>query len=233
MALIYVIRGVGQCHIIGLSSDTKPNYAESNGQSFFETDTGRSFLCNGAAWNDTTATSAAAWGGITGTLSNQSDLQTALNGKQVAGTYATGTGTASGTNTGDNATNSQYSGLAGSKQDNLVSGTNIKTINNSSVLGSGNLTVSGTTSIAQTEIDFGATPVSEAAFTITDANVSAGSKLTGDVAYVAPTGRDLDEVEMEPFNLRFAPGAGQFTVFIQAMEGPVVDKYKINYIIGA
>ena len=39
--------------------------------------------------------SGAAWGGITGTLSSQTDLQTALNGK------ASGTGTANGTNTGD------------------------------------------------------------------------------------------------------------------------------------
>ena len=36
---------------------------------------------------------------------------TTFNNKQVAGTYATGTGTASGTNTGDNAVNSLYSGL--------------------------------------------------------------------------------------------------------------------------
>lgn len=49
------------------------------------------------------------WGSITGTLSSQTDLQTALD----------------------------------AKQDNLVSGTNIKTINGSSVLGSGDLTISG------------------------------------------------------------------------------------------
>lgn len=49
----------------------------------------------------------------------------------------------SGTNTGDNAVNSLYSGLASSKQDTLVSGINIKTINGNSVLGSGNLTISG------------------------------------------------------------------------------------------
>ncbi len=52
-------------------------------------------------------------------------------------------GNTSGTNTGDNATNSQYSGLATSKQDTLVSGTNIKTINSASVLGSGDLVVTG------------------------------------------------------------------------------------------
>jgi hypothetical protein len=49
------------------------------------------------------------WGSITGTLSDQTDLQTALNGKQAT----------------------------------LVSGTNIKTINNNSILGSGNLILDG------------------------------------------------------------------------------------------
>jgi hypothetical protein len=126
--------------------------------------------------------SAVAWGGVTGTLSNQTDLQTALDGKVDENTAITGAtktkvtydqkglvtagadattadiadstnrryvtdaqstviGNTSGTNTGDNATNSQYSGLAASKQDTLVSGTNIKTINSTSVLGSGNIAV--------------------------------------------------------------------------------------------
>ena len=49
------------------------------------------------------------WGGIGGTLSNQTDLQSALNAKQAT----------------------------------LVSGTNIKTINGSTVLGSGDLVVTG------------------------------------------------------------------------------------------
>jgi hypothetical protein len=126
--------------------------------------------------------SAVAWGGVTGTLSNQTDLQTALDGKVDENSAITGAtktkitydakglvtagadattadiadstdkryitdaqlvvvGNTSGTNTGDNATNSQYSGLATSKQDALVSGTNIKTINSTSLLGSGNVAV--------------------------------------------------------------------------------------------
>lgn len=52
----------------------------------------------------------AAWGSVTGTLSNQTDLNNALAGKQAAGSYATGTGTANGTNTGDQTT---VSGNAG------------------------------------------------------------------------------------------------------------------------
>ena len=51
----------------------------------------------------------ASWGSITGTLSAQTDLNTALSGKQAT----------------------------------LVSGTNIKTVNGNSLLGSGNLTITG------------------------------------------------------------------------------------------
>jgi hypothetical protein len=50
----------------------------------------------------------------------------------------------SGTNTGDNATNTQYSGLAASKQDTLQSTVNIKSINGNTLLGSGDLVISGT-----------------------------------------------------------------------------------------
>jgi hypothetical protein len=129
--------------------------------------------------------SAVAWGGVTGTLSDQTDLQTALDGKVDENSAITGAtktkvtydakglvtagadattadiadstdkryvtdaqlvvvGNTSGTNTGDNATNSQYSGLATSKQDALVSGTNIKTINGTSVLGSGDIVTPST-----------------------------------------------------------------------------------------
>jgi hypothetical protein len=138
--------------------------------------------------------SAVAWGGVTGTLSDQTDLQTALDGKVDENSAITGAtktkitydakglvtagadattadiasstdkryltdaqlvvvGNTSGTNTGDNATNSQYSGLATSKQDALVSGTNIKTINSTSLLGSGNVAVEPTIT-ATTSADY-------------------------------------------------------------------------------
>jgi hypothetical protein len=138
--------------------------------------------------------SAVAWGGVTGTLSDQTDLQTALDlkvdenaaitgatktkitydakGLVTAGADATTAdiasstdkryvtdaqlvvvGNTSGTNTGDNATNSQYSGLATSKQDTLVSGTNIKTVNSTSLLGSGNVAVEPTIT-ATTSADY-------------------------------------------------------------------------------
>lgn len=58
------------------------------------------------------------WGGIGGTLSAQTDLQTALNAK---------------------ASTTQLN----AKQDKLVSGTHIKTINGQSLLGTGNIAISG------------------------------------------------------------------------------------------
>ena len=112
--------------------------------------------------------SAVAWGGVTGTLSNQTDLQTALDGKVDENTAITGAtktkvtydakglvtagadattadiadstnkryvtdaqlvvvGNTSGTNTGDNAVNSLYSGLAASKEDVANKSTSVTT----------------------------------------------------------------------------------------------------------
>jgi hypothetical protein len=67
------------------------------------------------------------------------DIADSLDKRYVTDAQATVIGNTSGTNTGDNATNSQYSGLAASKQDTLVSGTNIKTLEGQSLLGSGNI----------------------------------------------------------------------------------------------
>jgi hypothetical protein len=168
---------------------------------------------------DITVGVSAAWGGITGTLSTQTDLQSALNAKEnsitagttsqyyrgdktfqtldktavglgnVANTDTTTTANitdssnkrfitdtqqtvlsnTSGTNTGDNATNTTSNTYAdgkvadsitdgvttsapsqnavfdalANKQATLVSGTSIKTINSQSLLGSGNITVTG------------------------------------------------------------------------------------------
>jgi hypothetical protein len=67
------------------------------------------------------------------------DIADSLDKRYVTDAQSTVIGNTSGTNTGDNATNSQYSGLAASKQDTLVSGTNIKTLEGQSLLGSGNI----------------------------------------------------------------------------------------------
>lgn len=71
------------------------------------------------------------------------DIAEDTNANYVSDAQLTVLSNTSGTNTGDNATNTQYSGLAASKQDTLVSGTNIKTINSTSLLGSGDIIISG------------------------------------------------------------------------------------------
>ncbi len=90
----------------------------------------------------------------------------------------------------------------------------------------------GTLDIKQTEIDFGTIPVAEALFVITDAGVVVTSQLIGNVAYEAPTGKDLDELEMDSVDLKFAPGSGQFTLYARGLDGYIADKFKVNYLVG-
>ena len=71
------------------------------------------------------------------------DIADSTDKRYVTDAQLTVIGNTSGTNSGDNATNSQYSGLAASKQETLVSGTNIKTINSTSLLGSGDIVIGG------------------------------------------------------------------------------------------
>jgi hypothetical protein len=99
----------------------------------------------------------ATWGAITGTLSNQTDLQNALNTKQttlvsgtniksINGNSILGSGDLSisssatwGAITGTLSSQTDLQNSLDAKQPSLVSGTNIKTINGLSILGSGDL----------------------------------------------------------------------------------------------
>jgi hypothetical protein len=83
----------------------------------------------------------------TGADATTSDIADTTNKRYVTDAQLVIIGNTSGTNTGDNATNSQYSGLAASKQDTLISATNIKTINSISLLGSGDIVVGGLSAI--------------------------------------------------------------------------------------
>lgn len=82
------------------------------------------------------------------------------------------------------------------------------------------------------EVDFGTTPVGEATFTVIDSSVTAGSHIIAQVAWEAPTSKDLDEMEMDDILLRCAPDAGQFTIFARATDRSYLhDKFKINYVV--
>ena len=103
---------------------------------------------------------AVSWGDIDGAIGDQTDLQTALNGKSPAShnhSYPTlddlpTLGTAAAADVGDFAATSHGHTQAevldlvadlAAKQVALVSGTNIKTINGATILGAGDLVVSG------------------------------------------------------------------------------------------
>jgi hypothetical protein len=99
--------------------------------------------------------SSSAWGSITGTLSSQTDLNTALGLKAPAASPTfTGTVVLPSTTAIGSVTGTEIGYLSGvtsalqtqlnAKQATLVSATNIKTVNGTSLLGSGDVPISGT-----------------------------------------------------------------------------------------
>lgn len=81
----------------------------------------------------------------------------------------------------------------------------------------------------QCEIDFGDTPIEQADFVVMDAAITTDSVVFGSVAYAAPTGKDLDELEMDDLSLRFGVGNGFLTINAGGQSGLVSGKFKINY----
>ena len=92
---------------------------------------------------------------------------------------------------------------------------------------------SATLSNGQVEVDFSTTPIESKEFTILDSSVTLTSNISAAVAYEAPTGKELDEIEMDNLQIRCGqPSAGSFKMFINAADGSyLADKFKINYII--
>lgn len=169
---------------------------------------------------DISITASAAWGGITGTLSSQTDLQSALDGKvdenasivgatktkityDAKGLVTAGADLAAGDlPTGIDAakiadgtvSNAEFQYIGGltsdaqtqinGKQATLVSGTNIKTVNSTSLLGSGDVAVQAT-------ITGAATTITSSDLTTSRALVSDGS---GKVAVSSVTSTELGYV---------------------------------------
>mgnify|MGYP003633457157 CR=1 FL=1 len=85
----------------------------------------------------------------------------------------------------------------------------------------------------RTEIDFGALPIYEKEFTITDPNVILTSNITASLAYESPTNKDLDELEMDSLSIVCGQAsAGSFKMFVKSIDSSyLADKFKINYSI--
>ena len=151
------------------------------------------------------------------------DIADSTNKRYVTDANLTVIGNTSGTNTGDNAVNSLYSGLAASKQDTLVSGTNIKTINGSSILGSGDLVVSGGGGNTQIYLDqspdngtyallTGSINGSNTLFTVSQGVYISGTLVVARNGQVLTQGSSNDWVETTPasgtFTFNTAPNTG-------------------------
>lgn len=86
--------------------------------------------------------------------------------------------------------------------------------------------------MTQVEIDFGTDPIYSKEFTITDAGVSGTSQIMATMALEAPTGKEVDEIEMDMLKLMCQAGSGQFILYAEALEGRVLGAFKINYLVG-
>jgi hypothetical protein len=83
--------------------------------------------------------------------------------------------------------------------------------------------------IGEVEIDVGATPVSQASISVIDAGITTSTRILGGVAYKKPTGKDLDELDMDSFDVKFESLTGTFNVKIKGLEGSISDKFIIWY----
>lgn len=127
-------------------SDVGSIYDEA-GVTAYTTDTLRTFLLSYTGFKSPSGGSGGIWGSITGTLSSQTDLQSALDAKQddlISGTNIKTINSTSLLGSGDVAV-----------QPTLVSGTNIRTINGNSLLGSGDITVGGGITVGTTPVTSG------------------------------------------------------------------------------
>ena len=97
---------------------------------------------------------------------------------------------------------------------------------------------SGTFSVTQVEIDFDTcglgTHVAKVACeaTVTDASITASSKILVSQAGDAPTGKESDDNEMDPLSCSAQPASGSFTLRCIPLRGPTHGKFKINYAAG-
>ena len=164
------------------------------------------------------------WGGISGTLSAQTDLQNALDAKQntlVSGTSIKTVNGISLLGSGDltlsGSGNATWGSIGGTlsdqtdlqnaldaKQNTLVSGTSIKTVNGASILGSGDidlstgLTLSGT-DLKYTNIDGTEQTISLAAFLDDTTNTVTSAALSGNT--ITFTREDSTTFELDVTNL--------------------------------
>ena len=91
----------------------------------------------------------------------------------------------------------------------------------------------GAVTMTEVEIDVGTTPLDSFNVSVTDATVSASSKILVTASSNAATDKTADEAEMDTLLCSALPASGSFTVYCIAVPGPVTDKFKIFYTVGS
>lgn len=78
------------------------------------------------------------------------------------------------------------------------------------------------------QIDFGATPVPSATFTITDASVNTSTLIS--ILGATPITDDADAAEGDALFFYVTPALGSFSVFVRSADGSYLsDKYNMAY----
>ena len=85
----------------------------------------------------------------------------------------------------------------------------------------------------EVEIDFGSAPVYGAEFVITDAAITAASKVQVLPCGKAATGRTADDWAWDGAAFAANPGTGSATCYAQFLPGPVVGLRRVQYSVGA
>lgn len=93
------------------------------------------------------------------------------------------------------------------------------------------ITGSGATA-TEVEVDFGASPIVEKKFTVSDGSVTGTSKIVVSMSASAPTGKSEDDNELDPVFFQAGnPGSGSFDLIGRALCGPIVGKVKAVYMV--
>ena len=88
------------------------------------------------------------------------------------------------------------------------------------------------TRVTEVEIDFGTTPVTSKVFAITDARAVTTHKIVAAQSYAAPTGKTAADNEWDALVLAaYVAVDGTISLVAHAITGPVVGKFKINYLL--
>lgn len=84
--------------------------------------------------------------------------------------------------------------------------------------------------VKSTTIDFGAAAVAGREFSITDGEVRPQSRIVCAVAYEAPFGRTLADLQANGLDLKAVGGDGRFTLYARALGAAVSGPFVIDYV---